>query len=94
LYKRTAGSTKHTVTADIKVFKPAVGIFGGGITSARLQYKSGSSWVTYKTIALNRYGKGYVSWSTSTKRTYRVLVPTTLSVQGGNDLNNGKGFYF
>ncbi|MEV7397704.1 hypothetical protein [Aeromicrobium sp. NPDC092404] len=75
----------HKVTASIKVFKPSVGIFGGGITSARLQYKSGGTWKAYKTIKLNKYGKGSVSWSTSSKRTYRVLVPTTLSVQGDND---------
>ena len=85
----------HKVTANLKVFKPSVGIFGGGLTSARLQYKSGGSWKTYKTIKLNRYGKGSVSWSTSTKRTYRVLIPTTLSVQGTSDLDeNGKGLYF
>jgi len=83
-----------TVTANLKVFKPSVGIFGSGLTSARLQYKSGSSWKTYKTIKLNKYGKGSVSWSTSTKRTYRVLIPTTLSVQGTSDLENGKGLYF
>jgi hypothetical protein len=86
---------KHQVTVDIKVFKPAVGIFGSGITSARLQYKSGSTWKPYKTVKLNKYGKGAYSWSTSTKRTYRILVPTTLSIQGGDDRDSkGRGIYF
>ena len=94
LYTWYTGSSKKKVSVKAKVYRPSANIFAGGISSVRLQYKSGSTWKTMKTIKLNKYGNASYSWSQSSKRTYRVLIPTTLSIQGGSDLDeNGKGIY-
>jgi hypothetical protein len=90
VYTKYYSSRKHKVTIHAQVYRPSANIFAGGISSVRLQYKSGSTWKAYKTIKLNKYGKASYTWYTSTKRTYRVLVPTTLSIQGDSD----KGRYF
>ncbi|MCW2749883.1 MAG: hypothetical protein JWR83_993 [Aeromicrobium sp.] len=95
LYIKYVGSRKHKVNAFLQVYRPSANAFAGGIPSVRLQYKSGSTWKPFKTIKLNKYGKASYVWYTSTKRSYRILVPTTLSIQGGSDVDqNGKGIYF
>jgi len=94
LYTYYTGSSKKKVSVKAKVYRPSANIFAGGISSVRLQYKSGSTWKTMKTIKLNKYGNASYSWSQSSKRSYRILIPTTLSIQGGSDLDeNGKGIY-
>ncbi|KRC65053.1 hypothetical protein ASE12_09930 [Aeromicrobium sp. Root236] len=89
LYTKYIGSRKHKVTIHAQVYRPSANVYAGGISSVRLQYKSGSTWKTYKSISLSKYGKASYTWY-SGKHTYRVLIPTTLSIQGKSD----SGYYF
>ena len=44
--------------------------------SAKIQYKSGSTWKTKKTVKLKKGAASY-SYKTSSKRTYRFVVGET-----------------
>ncbi|MRJ75950.1 hypothetical protein GEV29_05330 [Aeromicrobium sp. SMF47] len=68
--------------STFKVFKPSSGKYTS-LGSIRLQYKkSNGKWKTVKKIKLNKKGSG--SWTTRARtRTYRLYVPTTANVIGG-----------
>lgn len=68
--------------STFKVFKPSSGKYTS-LGSIRLQYKkSNGKWKTVKRIKLNKKGSG--SWTTRARtRTYRLYVPTTANVLGG-----------
>ena len=81
---------KVTFTATrIRVFRPASGTYVS-LGKVKLQYKSGSKWMTKKNITLNSKGKGTYTISTSTKRRYRLFVPTTSTLYGGSTRTSGR----
>ena len=77
----TRSGSKVTFKATSwKIFQPSTGKYVG-IRSIKLQYRnSNGSYSTLKTMPLNIYGTGSYSITTSTKRSYRLLIPTTDSI--------------
>ena len=61
-----------------------------GLRSIKLQQRnSNGSYSTIKTIALNTYGSGSYTKTTSTRHRYRLLVPTTDTVFGSYSETSG-----
>lgn len=81
--------SRLTFRVRARTFVPAT---AGAVSLRRVtvQHRSGSVWRNVKIVRLNSSGYGGFTKRTSTKRRYRIVVPTTQRVLGATSSRAGK----